>query len=74
VFYKRRRILDREQNLRLLGDVMRKVREDAPFQTVAMVVLPDHLHCIWSLPGEYPPDWGRSTPDSIDKVASTAGE
>ena len=50
VTYRRRRIFERQEAVRLLGDVMRLVREDAPFRTTAMVVLPDHLHCIWSLP------------------------
>ena len=29
-----------------------KVRRQRPFQIDAMVVLPDHLHCIWTLPPE----------------------
>jgi putative transposase len=29
---------------------MRDVRQTSPFHTIAMVVLPDHLHCVWSLP------------------------
>ena len=29
---------------------MRKVRGKHPFETLALVVLPDHLHCLWSLP------------------------
>jgi putative transposase len=37
--------------VRLLGVVMRTVRARYPFHTIAAVVLPDHLHCIWSLPG-----------------------
>jgi putative transposase len=28
---------------------LRYVQARRPFQTVAMVVLPDHLHCIWTL-------------------------
>ncbi len=36
--------------VKLLGRVMRKVRSRYPFRTVAMVVLPDHLHCVWTLP------------------------
>ncbi len=35
-----------------LGDVMRLVRAQRPFETLAMVVMPDHLHCIWRLPGD----------------------
>ncbi len=34
----------------LPGDVMREVRNELPFETVAMVLLPEHLHTIWSLP------------------------
>jgi putative transposase len=50
VTYRRRRLFGREESARLLGESMREVRKDAPFRTIAMVVLPDHLHCIWSLP------------------------
>jgi putative transposase len=50
VTYRRRRIFDRGDNVRLLGDVLRSVRSELPFRTIAMAVLPDHLHYIWSLP------------------------
>jgi putative transposase len=50
ITYRRRRIFDREENGRLFGEVLRAVRKDLPFRTIAMVVLPDHLHCVWSLP------------------------
>ena len=33
----------------LLGEVMRDVRAEMPFETVAMVLLPEHLHAIWAL-------------------------
>ena len=36
--------------VKTLGDVMRHVREQRPFENLAMVVMPDHLHCIWRLP------------------------
>jgi putative transposase len=29
---------------------MREVRLSLPFHTIASVVMPDHLHCVWSLP------------------------
>lgn len=44
----------------LLGRIMREVRGRAPFDTVAIVLLPDHLHAIWTLPrddAEYPDRW-----------------
>ena len=34
----------------LLRDVMWKVKRDHPFRIDAMVVLPEHLHAIWTLP------------------------
>ena len=36
--------------IRFLGDVMRGVQEDSPFEMTAFVILPDHLHCMWTLP------------------------
>jgi putative transposase len=44
----------------LLRGAMRSVRARHPFETVAMVVLPDHLHAIWRLPDgddRYPMRW-----------------
>jgi putative transposase len=38
----------------------RYVEARAPFETVAAVVLPDHLHCIWLLPSgddDFPTRW-----------------
>jgi putative transposase len=34
----------------LLGQMIREQRDQRPFETVAMVLLPDHLHAIWTLP------------------------
>jgi putative transposase len=34
----------------VLRQAFRAVRSTRPFELVAMVVLPDHLHCIWTLP------------------------
>ncbi len=34
----------------VLREVFRKVRGGHPFAIDAMVVLPEHLHCIWTLP------------------------
>jgi putative transposase len=34
----------------LLRQVFRKVRDHHPFYLDAIVVLPEHLHCIWTLP------------------------
>jgi putative transposase len=34
----------------LLRDAFRAVRRQRPFDIDAIVILPDHLHCIWTLP------------------------
>jgi putative transposase len=34
----------------LLRDAFRAARAARPFQVIAIVVLPDHLHCVWRLP------------------------
>lgn len=39
---------------------MRLIRQRHPFEIVAMVVLPDHLHAVWCLPegdADYPKRW-----------------
>ena len=44
----------------LLRQAFRQVAEQRPFTVNAMVVLPDHLHCLWTLPpddGDYPARW-----------------
>ena len=38
------------QETNLLRDTVRRVRKSHPFQIDAWVVLPDHLHCVWTLP------------------------
>ena len=48
-------LLDRASDLLVreidrLREVVRKVRHDRPFHIDAWVVLPDHLHCVWTLP------------------------
>jgi putative transposase len=45
---------------RLLGLLMRETGQEMPFNTVAIVLLPDHLHAVWTLPigdAAYPRRW-----------------
>ena len=37
-------------NISTLRNAFRKVKNDHPFQINAIVILPEHLHCIWTLP------------------------
>lgn len=47
---RRRRLLT--DHIDALRAVMAEVQREKPFRTDAIVVLPDHLHCIWTLPIE----------------------
>lgn len=45
----------------LLRECVRDVKKGHPFEIDAMVVLPEHLHCIWTLPAgdaDYGTRWG----------------
>ena len=60
-----------ERNLRLLTDhidllrlAVRQVRTRRPFHIDAWVVLPDHMHCIWTLP----------VTESVSEVRRAKGE
>ena len=47
-------------HIEALRDSVRRVRETHPFYIDAMVVLPEHLHAIWTLPEgdtDYPTRW-----------------
>ena len=37
-------------NIEWLRQSFRKVKDSHPFHIEAIVILPDHLHCIWTLP------------------------
>ncbi len=50
VTYQRRPLFQDGAARRLLGDLMREQAERTPFDTVAVVLLWDHLHCLWTLP------------------------
>ena len=50
VTYQRRPLFDVELNRTRLGDVIRSCQSEFPFTIDAMVLLPDHLHSIWTLP------------------------
>ncbi|KMW69836.1 MAG: transposase [Limnoraphis robusta] len=50
VTYQRRKILCEPDNIALLREAFRYVMGNHPFTIDAIVILPDHLHCIWTLP------------------------
>jgi putative transposase len=58
-------LLDHRSNLLVaridaVRDAVRQVRARAPFHIDAWVVLPDHMHCLWTLPqgdADFPGRW-----------------
>jgi putative transposase len=46
----RRPVLTSAEAVEVLRAAFRAVRATRPFELDAMVVLPDHLHCIWTMP------------------------
>ena len=50
VTHQRRRFLCLEENVALLRTAFREVMAKHSFHIDAFVLLPDHLHCIWTLP------------------------
>ncbi|WP_413167561.1 REP-associated tyrosine transposase [Capilliphycus salinus ALCB114379] len=50
VTYQRRKILCEPDNIALLREAFRYVMGNHPFTIDAIVILPDHLHSIWTLP------------------------
>lgn len=50
VTHQRRRLFHIERNRLLLGNVIRECQAKWPFEINAIVLLPDHLHALWTLP------------------------
>jgi len=61
VTHRRRPVFASAQARAYLGRVMRQVQQDHPFEMVATVLLPEHWHCLWTLPDgdvDYSKRWG----------------
>jgi REP-associated tyrosine transposase len=48
--FQRRPLLTTDRVRAALRDAIQQVRATSPFTVEAWVLLPDHLHCIWTLP------------------------
>mgnify|MGYP000346347606 CR=1 FL=1 len=49
---RRRRLFDSDRARSLLREAVLAVQEERPFEVVATVLLPNHWHCVWTLPGQ----------------------
>jgi len=56
-----RRAIFRDQlNVNVLREAFRAIKTHRPIDIEAIVIMPDHLHCIWTLPADdldYPTRW-----------------
>ncbi len=60
VTFERKPILKDEEAIFLLKNAFRRTQNKYPFRIDALVILPDHLHTIWTLPQndiKYPLRW-----------------
>lgn len=74
---RRQPVLCRTEVLAILGSVLREERQRRPFRIPATVVLPDHLHCLWTLPegdSDFPLRWRRIKGETARRVALVTGD
>lgn len=60
VTHRRQKIFSLPENRELLREAIINVRTELPFSLDAWVLLPDHLHCLWTLPegdGDFSKRW-----------------
>lgn len=58
----RRPLFSGDSELEILRRAYRRVERERPFKTLAAVILPDHIHCIWQLPDadtDFPGRWKK---------------
>ena len=75
VMHQRRPLFQREGARRLLHQAIKSEQAKHPFEITAIVLLPDHLHCIWTLPkddGDYSLRWANIK-RNFSKFFLTAG-
>ena len=74
VTHDRRPFLCEPENIGLLREVFRKVMAAHPFTIDAIVIMPDHIHALWTLPaedGDFSRRWkqGNILPDEVHQLA-----
>ena len=77
VTYQRQPILTTDLGRRCLRGAIETVRKSHPFEIVAVVLLPDHWHSIWSLPRDddnYPLRWMKIKEEFTEIWLANGGE
>ncbi len=73
----RRRLFADATARRDLGEAIRAVQAEQPFEMKAVVLLPEHLHCIWTLPDEdddYSSRWARIKRLFVESWGAAGGD
>lgn len=50
VTHKRKKFLTNDLARTILKDAFKQVQTELPFETLALCLMPDHIHCIWRMP------------------------
>ncbi len=77
VTFDRLAFLTSDQARSLLREAIDEVREEMPLQVVAWVLLPDHLHTVWTLPAgdsRYSERWKRIKGEFSKSYLASGGE
>ncbi len=65
------------RHIDVLRDAVRRTKQQRPFHIDAWVVLPDHLHCVWTLPpggDDFSNRWKLSRSASFDHCPAPNGD
>ena len=76
VTHLRRPILGDELGRRCLREAINEIRGTRPFKMQAIVLLPEHLHAIWTLPrgdADYPVPWRRIKEEFTERFLAAGG-
>ena len=76
VTFQRQPILTTDLGRQCLRESIHKIKDHHPFEIVAIVLLPDHWHTIWSLPAgddRYPLRWMRIKEEFTERWLSRGG-
>ncbi len=77
VTYKRQRLFETDEAVSILMAAVATVQAAHSFDLVAHVILPDHLHMLWTLPdgdSDYPMRWRLIKSEVTRKLTGVAGD
>jgi putative transposase len=76
VTHQRRKLFEEELARKCLREALETVRKKRPFSVDAVVLLPDHLHMIWTLPaddGDFSLRWRRIKAEFTESYLAAGG-